>query len=514
VAAAPSVRRPVTPPAHVATADDVVRLQRSAGNSAVTTWLQRDDDGADTATAPATGPAGASQLMTKGIALLRAEKYDDAADAFRSAYDLYPSHRILMNLGTALYEGKRYAEAIEIYRMYLKRPESERKSEIRDMVAKARKLVPAQMRADFDAAQEAYLAGRYEEAFKLFGRARLAQAKPEFRYDEAAALQKMGRLETAAEYYELYLQEAPRAADAAKVRGLIDQVRTAPIPLSGEEAGSEYMKRGLRLLRGKQYPLAIAAFDEGWRAFPSHRFLLNKAAALRDSGRHLEALLAYQAYLADPGVAGGDDSRTDEVRKIVRELEQRTGGREPLYSDVDASRKWFEKAAAAYQSGDFVTALDGFDQAYRLNPTADFRYNQAACLDRLGRKLMAASRYEQYLSELPGASDAGKVRKRITKLRAEAMDHAHGAFDRAREAYANGKYKEAANLFLEAFEETGLPEVLYNRAAALDMGGEKLEAVKTYALYLELVPKAADEQKVRKRIRKLQEETGTELMAP
>src|SRR5262245_47690728 len=44
----------------------------------------------------------AQAFMDQGIKLLRAHDYKAAIAAFREAYDLFPSPRILMNLGSAL----------------------------------------------------------------------------------------------------------------------------------------------------------------------------------------------------------------------------------------------------------------------------------------------------------------------------------------------------------------------------------------------------------------------------
>ena len=66
--------------------------------------------------------------MTRGVELLNAKKYDEAVDAFRSAYELFPSPKILLNEGSALFDGNRYAESIEVYKRYLADPGADRKA--------------------------------------------------------------------------------------------------------------------------------------------------------------------------------------------------------------------------------------------------------------------------------------------------------------------------------------------------------------------------------------------------
>lgn len=46
------------------------------------------------------------------------------------------------------------------------------------------------------------------------------------------------------------------------------------------------------------------------------------------------------------------------------------------------------------------------------------------------------------------------------------------------------------------------------------MAQDKMKALRAYAKYLQLVPQGADSDKVRARIRVLQQETGNELMFP
>ncbi len=75
------------------------------------------------------------------------------------------------------------------------------------------------------------------------------------------------------------------------------------------------MDEGVKLLKARKYEAAIERFEAGYKLVPSPNFLLNKAAALRDMGRHAEAVVAYEQYLANPG----DRPRVDEARKAMEE---------------------------------------------------------------------------------------------------------------------------------------------------------------------------------------------------
>jgi tetratricopeptide (TPR) repeat protein len=180
---------------------------------------------------------------------------------------------------------------------------------------------------------------------------------------------------------------------------------------------------------------------------------------------------------------------------------------------AEASKN-FEKGQAAFQAGRYQEALDAFNKADQLFPHADFKYNQAACLEKLGKPELAAIKYEAYLAGKPDAPDAAKVQTHITKLHDDAMKAAQSAFDRGEAAFKAGRYKEAAGAFAEAYEQKPLPNFLYNRAAAYDMAGDKKEAVKNYQLYLTMHPTADDADRVGNRMHKLLKSTGDELMQP
>ncbi len=181
---------------------------------------------------------------------------------------------------------------------------------------------------------------------------------------------------------------------------------------------------------------------------------------------------------------------------------------------MDEARKHFDKGQAAFQAGKYHEALEAFNKADALYPHPDFKYNQGACLEKLGKRELAAQKYEAYLAEKPNAPDAATVRTQITKLHEDALKASQSAFDRGRAAYDAGNFKEAAAAFTEAYEHKPQPEILYNIGAAYQRGGDTKQAIKHYQLYLNNHPDAKDADKVRSQIHKLQKKTGDELMQP
>lgn len=83
----------------------------------------------------------------------------------------------------------------------------------------------------------------------------------------------------------------------------------------------------------------------------------------------------------------------------------------------DEARIHFEAARSYYQHGQFEEALREFQTAYQLSPRPLLLYNIGMCNRELGRWQESISAFEQYLQELPNATDADVVRRRIEQMR-------------------------------------------------------------------------------------------------
>jgi tetratricopeptide (TPR) repeat protein len=174
----------------------------------------------------------------------------------------------------------------------------------------------------------------------------------------------------------------------------------------------------------------------------------------------------------------------------------------PAAGATDADHQ-LEAGAAFFDAGRYGDALEAFDRAYESRPLGELRYHQAACLDKLGLRQLAAERYEAYLAEVPGASDAEPVRAHVTELRDQAREAAREAFANGRDAFAQGHWREASIAFAQAYEHLPLPELLLNHAAALEKLGDRVRAVESYRLYLSARPDAPDAAQVAARIEAL-----------
>jgi len=469
------------------------------------------------------GQAAAQALMDRGVKLLMQHKYDEALAAFEEGFRTYPDRAFILNEASTLFEAGRFGEATLAYQRYLAEPDAPRADEARKMLERISAITGgvevtatglAQSRPVFYAGVKAFKEGRYQDALDDFDRAYELNPVADFKFNQAACLEKLGRPYAAADRYESYASTASGAAtDKTKTREHAESLRAAadkaPISAVGFAGGHEWLSRGNRLLFAHKYDEAVAAYQEGFRTYPDRAFILNEGSALLEAGRFAEADLAYGRYLSEP-----DAPRADEARAAQERARAAMGGREATITGIEQSFKYFEQGTAHYKAGRYGEALKTFDRANELNPNPIVRYNQAACLDKLGQREQAVEKYKSYVAIAPHAADATKVRDRIAALEAQMTNLSRAAFDRGQAAYLDGRYRDAASAFGEAYEVKSNPVFLFDRAESLDMAGDTDGAVRAYQQYLNAAPNAADADKVRARIQDIQKATGNELMRP
>ncbi len=467
----------------------------------------------------------AQAFMDQGIKALKAGDPKAAIAAFREAHQLFPSPKILMNLGSALRDAGQFAESVVVYEQYLADPghDRTRDGEVRTAMESARAQLGgkaysaddiAQSKVDMVRGLQAVQAGRYDEALAAFRSAHAHNPLPEFLHNQAHCLEKLNAPMAAAHMYRQFAEATPNANEASQARATAARLSavgsSAPITASGLAGGMEWMQRGNQLLMAHKYDAAVTAFQEGFRTFPDSKFILNEAAALADGGRYAEADLAYQRYLADPKAERADEAR--EAQQRIRT--EHMGGRAATITGVAESKRLMAEFATLYKAGKFGEAFDALERARVLNPLPILRHDQAVCLAQMGKPELAAQFYRSYLQEAPNAPNADIIQRKISNLQGEAMKLAIAAFDRGQTAFNEGRTKDAANAFIEAYSQKPLPIFLHNAAAAYHKGGDNAKAIEYYQRYLNAEPNASDADRVRKAIDKLHQAGGTQLIKP
>jgi tetratricopeptide (TPR) repeat protein len=76
-----------------------------------------------------------------------------------------------------------------------------------------------------------------------------------------------------------------------------------------------------------------------------------------------------------------------------------------------------EQGAAAYDNGEYETALAAFQDAAASYASPDFHFNIGLCHERLGEYAAAARSFEAYVRSKPDAPDRAHVEQRIALLR-------------------------------------------------------------------------------------------------
>jgi tetratricopeptide (TPR) repeat protein len=87
--------------------------------------------------------AEAQKLVSAGFIAAKRGVFTEALEKFEAAYDLYPSPKILLNIGTSLRHLGRNADAARIYELYLEDPDADpvRAKEVRRLIMTIDELV-------------------------------------------------------------------------------------------------------------------------------------------------------------------------------------------------------------------------------------------------------------------------------------------------------------------------------------------------------------------------------------
>lgn len=103
----------------------------------------------------------------------------------------------------------------------------------------------------------------------------------------------------------------------------------------------------------------------------------------------------------------------------------------------------------------------------------------------------------------PAPAPAGSVPQSEKDQRARAL------FEKGRQAYGDGQYRDAWAYFHEAYQLSGRPELLYNIGQTADRLGQDADALRAFRMYVERLPGASNRHEVENRIRALEERVSS-----
>jgi tetratricopeptide (TPR) repeat protein len=278
--------------------------------------------------------------------------------------------------------------------------------------------------------------------------------------------------------------ETWKALEAAPVQGGVsgdqaaDEATTAADPWA---LGKEHYAEGRYGRAYDQFTIAHEASGD-----PAHLF--NRAQALRLlGGRRDEAIALYEQFLATD--ADADDERSN-ARKYIEEL--RGPGRSgDVALDKAMVNAHFRAGRERYGAEEYALAYDEFSKAHEITGDPALLWNRAQALRLVGgRRSEAIALYEQVLvaPEIPEDNKAA-ARTDIAELRGAGKtgdEKADGKavdeqFAKGRQLFADEQYAQAYDAFSKAYEVSGDPGMLYNRAQALRLlGGRRAEAIALY----------------------------------
>ena len=87
-------------------------------------------------------------------------------------------------------------------------------------------------------------------------------------------------------------------------------------------------------------------------------------------------------------------------------------------------------------------------------------------------------------------------------------------FEQGREAYKDGRYRDAWAYFHEAYQLSGRPELLFNIGQTADRLGQEEDALRAFNMYLEQLPNAENRRDVENRVRALRERVANAPKTP
>jgi tetratricopeptide (TPR) repeat protein len=309
----------------------VLRLQRTAGNSAVARLLQREAAPVDPY--EELDREAAERAYKKGEASYRRGDFAHAYDFFTRSNELWTHPDIVFSAAQALRRaGGRREEALALYEKYLALGGTSRTKDAKSMIDELRGPAKTGDEAKdrkaaekvFKKAERDYMASRFGHAYDGFMQSYALWPHPSILFSAAQALRRLGgRRQEAIALFERYVTEggpgAARLKDAqAILADLSGPAKTGDEGVDRKAAEAVYKKAEAHYRR-EEFANAYDRFMQSYELWAHPDILFSAAQALRRAGgRTAETIALFEQYLATGGATRKKDAEAQ--LKALREF--------------------------------------------------------------------------------------------------------------------------------------------------------------------------------------------------
>jgi tetratricopeptide (TPR) repeat protein len=175
-----------------------------------------------------------------------------------------------------------------------------------------------------------------------------------------------------------------------------------------------------------------------------------------------------------------------------------------------AAEEFTEAGRLYYENGQYLEALQAFERAYDIAPSAPLAYNIARTHEELSQWPEAIEFYETYLEMETDPRERAEVLDKLEILKKRVGTDPNdpqvlfeARMEAGRTAYRRGDYETAISEFAAAFEIEQDSAALYNIGKSYERLARYEEAIDYLSQYLELEPDAPDRADVEETIIRL-----------
>jgi tetratricopeptide (TPR) repeat protein len=276
---------------------------------------------------------------------------------------------------------------------------------------------------------------------------------------------------------------------------LLAQASSPAADAQDREKARGLLKEGTALYRKHDYASALGKYEAAYATYPSPKLWFNIGQANRDLGRPVEALAAFEKFLALAIDASPDNS--EEARSSATELQKKLGQLRIECQTAGAEISVDGKSIGRAPLPNPVWATPGRHQVSAV---------QEGTAPAIESVVVAAGTAENVVIRLvsnPPPPPAPEPAPSPTTAQ-KAQEHHR----KATLLFDAGNYREAIVEFEEAYVLTEDPEFLFNIGQAHRLRGDSKSALRAYKRYLQHRPEADNRPEVERLISSLEEPTA------